>query len=99
MHAAQHCETKRMPRSGHDPMTADCHFFSNTYTKNGGAKRIRTPDLLHAMQHGFVRRRRTRPVTGDQSRFIVWSRLILSGEIWGRWDLVWYWFAALNDGM
>jgi hypothetical protein len=29
-------------------------FLSNGNTKNGGAKGIRTPDLLHAMQHDSV---------------------------------------------
>jgi hypothetical protein len=29
-------------------------FSSNMHTKNRGAKGIRTPDLLHAMQPGFV---------------------------------------------
>ena len=28
-------------------------------------------------------------VTADQSGFGVWGRLAESGEIWGRWDLVW----------
>jgi hypothetical protein len=32
------------------PLSLDCHFYSNKYTKNGGAKGIRTPDLLHAIQ-------------------------------------------------
>ena len=31
-------------------LSLDCHFYSNKYAKNGGAKGIRTPDLLHAIQ-------------------------------------------------
>jgi hypothetical protein len=39
------------------PLSLDCHFYSNKYTKNGGAKGIRTPDLLHAIQGRLVARR------------------------------------------
>jgi hypothetical protein len=35
-------------------LSLDCHFYSNKYTKNGGAKGIRTPDLLHAIQTFIV---------------------------------------------
>ena len=34
------------------------------------------------------------PVTAVQSRFGVWGRLARSSEIWGRWFLVWSWFAG-----
>jgi hypothetical protein len=34
------------------------------------------------------------PVTALQSNFDVWGRLAQSGGIWGRWYLVWSWFAA-----
>jgi len=34
------------------------------------------------------------PVTAVQSRFGVWGRLARSGEIWGRWCLVWSWFSG-----
>jgi hypothetical protein len=39
------------------PLSLDCHFYSNKYMKNRGAKGIRTPDLLHAMPAVFVWRR------------------------------------------
>ena len=32
------------------PLSLDSHFYSNECAKNRGAKGIRTPDLLHAMQ-------------------------------------------------
>jgi hypothetical protein len=35
---------------GRAQVTRDSHFYSNTRTKNSGAKRARTADLLHAMQ-------------------------------------------------
>ena len=31
------------------------------------------------------------PVTALQSSFDVWGRRARSGEVWGRWDLVWDW--------
>jgi hypothetical protein len=34
------------------------------------------------------------PVSADQRGCGVWGRLARSGEIWGRWCLVWYWFAG-----
>ena len=34
------------------------------------------------------------PVTALQSSFDVWGRLARSGGIWGRWSLVWSWFAG-----
>jgi hypothetical protein len=33
-------------------------------------------------------------ITAVQSGFGVCGRLARSGEIWGRWSLVWYWFAG-----
>ena len=33
-------------------------------------------------------------VTAVQSGSDVWGRLARSGEIWGRWYLVWSWFAG-----
>jgi hypothetical protein len=39
-------------------------------------------------------------VTAVQSGFGVWGRRARSGEIWGRWSLIWYWFAGplSNEG-
>ena len=34
------------------------------------------------------------PVTAVQSGFGVWRRLAWSGQIWGRWHLVWSWFSG-----
>ena len=45
----------------------------------GGAKGIRTPDLLRAMQHGFVRWRRAR--SGYRSSELLW-RLGTSRWVW-----------------
>ena len=33
-------------------------------------------------------------VTAGECGFNVWGRLARSDEIWGRWCLVWYWFAG-----
>ena len=60
LHAAQQCESERSHRSGRDPDPIVWVFSSNRNTKNRGFKGIRTPDLLHAMQHGFVSQRRAR---------------------------------------
>jgi hypothetical protein len=54
LHAAPQCEAQRLRRSGRDPDPIVWIFPLNKYTKNRGVKGIRTPDLLHAMQHGFV---------------------------------------------
>ncbi len=35
------------------------------------------------------------PVTAVQSRLSIWRRLVRSGEIWGRWDLIWSWLSGL----
>jgi len=56
-------------------------------------KGIRTPDLLHAMHACFVFLPRAESGYRTQSRYDVWGRLAQSGEIWGRWSLVWSWFA------
>ena len=42
------------------PLSLDCHFYSNEYAKNGGAKGIRTPGLLHAIQGRAVAERARR---------------------------------------
>ena len=55
-----------MPRSGHDPDPIFRAFSSNRHTKNGGAKGIRTPDLLHDMQAGSSDGVRSGPVPADQ---------------------------------
>src|ERR1700693_5582962 len=45
------------PSRGHTgqvQVTRDSHFSSNTHTKNSGAKRARTADLLHVMGNADV---------------------------------------------
>ena len=37
-------------------------------------------------------------VTAVQSGSDVWGRLARSGEIWGRWYLVWSWFCRIPHG-
>src|SRR5215468_5435715 len=54
-------------------------FSSNRHTKNGGAKGIRTRDLLHAMQHDSVRRRRA---GSGYRRSEPLYRLEASGAVW-----------------
>jgi hypothetical protein len=38
------------------------------------------------------------PVSADQSSYGVWARLAPSGEICGRWYLVWYWLTVNVHG-
>jgi hypothetical protein len=45
---------------------------------------------MHAMQPGFVRRRRAGLVTAGQSCFGVWGHLARSGVIWRGWHLIWH---------
>jgi hypothetical protein len=48
-------------------LSLDCHFVSNKYTKRRGAKGIRTPDLLHAMQTRYQLRHSPLCTTLEQS--------------------------------
>ena len=54
-----------------------------------------SPELLHAMQHGFVYSVALRLVAALQSGSNVRGRLARSGEVWGRWSLIWSWLTGL----